>query len=98
MTAGVEAVTAPGLLTLLREDVRCVFQRDPAARSTFEVITTYPGVHAILMQRIAHRLWRVGLRYDRLDPGTRDAAINRRMSRGSLVYRTSPRVAATIAT
>jgi serine O-acetyltransferase len=53
----------PGLLTLLKEDLDCVFQRDPAARSRFEVITTYPGVHAILMQRIAHRLWRAGLRY-----------------------------------
>ena len=53
----------PGLFTLLKEDVDCVFQRDPAARSRFEVLTTYPGVHAILMQRIAHRLWRRGLRY-----------------------------------
>jgi len=51
------------LLTLLREDIDCVFQRDPAARSRFEVITTYPGVHAILLQRIAHRLWRARLRY-----------------------------------
>src|SRR5512145_977825 len=41
------------LLRLLREDVSCVFQRDPAARSRFEVLTTYPGVHAILMQRVA---------------------------------------------
>ncbi len=53
----------PGLLSLLSEDVSCVFQRDPAARSRFEVITTYPGVHAVLMQRVAHRLWRLGLRY-----------------------------------
>ncbi|MGE5757501.1 MAG: serine O-acetyltransferase, partial [Sideroxydans sp.] len=53
----------PSLLCLLREDVNCVFQRDPAARSRFEVLTTYPGVHAILMQRIAHRLWRWSLRY-----------------------------------
>ncbi len=51
------------LLRLLREDVSCVFQRDPAARSRFEVLTTYPGVHAILMQRVAHRLWKFGLRY-----------------------------------
>ena len=51
------------LLRLLREDVSCVFQRDPAARSRFEVLTTYPGVHAILIQRIAHRLWKFGLRY-----------------------------------
>ncbi len=53
----------PGLFTLLREDVACVFQRDPAARSRFEVLTTYPGVHAILLQRLAHRLWKAGLRY-----------------------------------
>lgn len=55
--------TQPGLFTLLKEDVDCVFHRDPAARSRFEVITTYPGVHAILLQRIAHRLWKLGLRY-----------------------------------
>jgi serine O-acetyltransferase len=53
----------PSLLRLLVEDVNCVFQRDPAARSRFEVLTTYPGVHAILLQRIAHRLWKFGLRY-----------------------------------
>ncbi len=53
----------PSLLQLLREDVRCVFQRDPAARSRFEVLTTYPGVHAILLQRIAHKLWTMKLRY-----------------------------------
>ncbi len=53
----------PSLLKLLREDVSCVFQRDPAARSAFEVLTTYPGVHAILLQRISHRLWKFGLRY-----------------------------------
>jgi serine O-acetyltransferase len=53
----------PGLFSLLKEDVDCVFQRDPAARSRFEVITTYPGVHAVLWQRIAHRMWHRGLRY-----------------------------------
>ncbi|MBK6744761.1 MAG: serine O-acetyltransferase [Hydrogenophilales bacterium] len=56
-------LASPSLWTLLREDVDCVFQRDPAARSRFEVITTYPGVHAIVMQRLAHRLWHAGLRY-----------------------------------
>jgi len=61
--ADVVPPSQPGLWTLLREDVDCVFMRDPAARSRFEVITTYPGVHAILMQRIAHRLWHAGLRY-----------------------------------
>jgi serine O-acetyltransferase len=60
---GADLSKPTGLWTLLREDVDCVFQRDPAARSRFEVITTYPGVHAILMQRLAHRLWHLGLRY-----------------------------------
>ncbi|HEY8330931.1 MAG TPA: serine O-acetyltransferase [Pseudomonas sp.] len=46
-----------------RDDIRCVFQRDPAARTRFEVLTTYPGVHAILLYRLAHRLWRAEWRY-----------------------------------
>ncbi len=54
---------SPSILKLLREDVNCVFQRDPAARSRLEVLSTYPGVHAILMQRIAHRLWVGGWRF-----------------------------------
>ncbi len=53
----------PGLYQQLREDVACVFERDPAARNGFEVLTTYPGVHAILLHRLAHRLWRRGWRY-----------------------------------
>ncbi|MEW6678532.1 MAG: serine O-acetyltransferase [Pseudomonadota bacterium] len=56
-------IAEPGLFSLLKEDIDCVFQRDPAARSRFEVITTYPGVHAVLWQRIAHRMWHRGLRY-----------------------------------
>lgn len=55
--------TRPGLLALLKEDLDCVFGRDPAARSRFEVLTTYPGLHAILAQRIAHALWTRGWRY-----------------------------------
>ncbi len=57
------ATARPGLYALLRDDIACVFQRDPAARSRVEVLTTYPGVHAILLYRIAHRLWIWGLRY-----------------------------------
>jgi serine O-acetyltransferase len=53
----------PGLLALLREDVRCVFGRDPAARTAWEVLTTYPGVHAIMAYRVAHALWRRQWRY-----------------------------------
>lgn len=43
-----------------QEDIRCTFERDPAARSTFEVLTNYPGMHAIWMHRLNHRLWRAG--------------------------------------
>ena len=53
----------PGLWSTLREDLDCVFQRDPAARSTLEVMTTYPGVHAILVHRLSHRLWQSGWRF-----------------------------------
>lgn len=41
----------------IKEDVACVFQRDPAARTTFEVLTNYPGLHAVWLHRINHRLW-----------------------------------------
>lgn len=47
----------PGLWSMLRDDVLCVFERDPAARTKLEVMTTYPGVHAILVYRMANRLW-----------------------------------------
>ncbi len=40
-----------------KEDVQCVFARDPAARSTAEILLTYPGVHAILIYRLSHKLW-----------------------------------------
>jgi serine O-acetyltransferase len=45
----------------IREDLACVFDRDPAARTRFEVITTYPGFHAVLVHRASHVLWRNGL-------------------------------------
>ncbi len=40
----------------LKEDINSVFERDPAARNFFEVITTYPGIHALLFHRLAHAL------------------------------------------
>ncbi len=43
--------------TQIRDDVNSVFQRDPAARNVFEVLTTYPGLHALLFHRLTHRLW-----------------------------------------
>jgi serine O-acetyltransferase len=45
----------------LREDLDCVFDRDPAARTRFEVVTTYPGFHAVMMHRISHTLFNNGL-------------------------------------
>ena len=47
----------------IREDIACVFDRDPAARSTWEVITCYPGFHALLIHRLAHWLWRIKMRW-----------------------------------
>ena len=38
----------------LREDIRAVFDRDPAARSFWEVLTCYPGIHALILHRLAH--------------------------------------------
>lgn len=63
MTMTALVPTAPSLWATLKEDLACVFQRDPAARSTLEVLSTYPGVHAILTHRISHRLWRAGWRF-----------------------------------
>lgn len=51
------------MLQRLREDIRVVFDRDPAARTFFEVLTTYPGLHAIVLHRLAHRLWHWGLKW-----------------------------------
>ena len=41
----------------IKEDISVVFERDPAARTHWEILTTYPGVHALLMHRVAHFLW-----------------------------------------
>lgn len=47
----------------IREDIRSVFDRDPAARNSFEVLTNYPGLHAILFHRLTHVLWNLGLKW-----------------------------------
>jgi len=46
------------MFSRLREDLASVRERDPAARSTFEVLTCYPGVHALMFHRLAHGAWR----------------------------------------
>ncbi len=44
----------------IRRDIRAVRERDPAARSTLEVLLCYPGVHALAFHRVAHAIWRRG--------------------------------------
>ena len=52
------------MLDRLREDIAVVFDRDPAARSRWEVLTCYPGLHALVWHRaVTHRLWRAGFRW-----------------------------------
>ena len=51
------------MFSRLREDIRSVFDRDPAARTSWEVLTCYPGVHAALMHRCSHWLWSRQLRW-----------------------------------
>jgi serine O-acetyltransferase len=41
----------------LKENIACILERDPAARSKLEILTCYPGLHAIMAHRLAHQLW-----------------------------------------
>ena len=47
----------------LRENIQCVFDRDPAARNTLEVLTAYPGLHALMAHRLNHWFWKHGLKW-----------------------------------
>jgi serine O-acetyltransferase len=47
----------------LREDISVIFERDPAARTGWEVLTCYPGLHAVLLHRVAHRMWHWRMRW-----------------------------------
>ncbi len=51
------------MFSQLREDIRSVFDRDPAARSVWEVLTCYPGFHALVLHRIAHWWWGRGFKW-----------------------------------
>lgn len=50
------------MFTRIREDIGAIMERDPAARSRWEVLTCYPGLHAIIVHRIAHACWHGGFR------------------------------------
>jgi len=47
----------------IKEDIASVFDRDPAARSTFEVLTCYPGLHARILHRLSNRLWHANFKW-----------------------------------
>ena len=51
------------MFRLLKQDIAVVFERDPAARTTFEVLTAYPGLKAIRMHRRSHALWKAGFKW-----------------------------------
>ncbi|MFN0183374.1 MAG: serine O-acetyltransferase [Aquabacterium sp.] len=48
------------MFSRLRESIACIRERDPAARSNWEVLTCYPGLHALMWHRLAHAAWRSG--------------------------------------
>ena len=51
------------MFSRLKSDVQCILERDPAARSAWEVLTCYPGVHAVLLHRLAHACWTHGFKW-----------------------------------
>jgi serine O-acetyltransferase len=51
------------MFSRLRSDIQCILDRDPAARTTWEVITCYPGLHAVVLHRVAHWCWLHGLKW-----------------------------------
>jgi len=51
------------MFSRIRSDIQCILDRDPAARSTWEVITCYPGLHAVILHRPAHWFWTHGFKW-----------------------------------
>ena len=51
------------MLSRIRSDIQCILERDPAARSRWEVLTCYPGLHALVLHRRAHWCWQHGLHW-----------------------------------
>jgi len=51
------------MFSRIRFDIQCILERDPAARSTWEVLTCYPGLHAVILHRVAHACWCAGLKW-----------------------------------
>ena len=51
------------MFSRIRSDIQTILDRDPAARSGFEVLTCYPGLHAVVLHRLAHACWGMGLKW-----------------------------------
>jgi len=51
------------MFSRIRSDIQCILDRDPAARSAWEVLTCYPGLHAVVLHRLAHWCWTHGLKW-----------------------------------
>ena len=51
------------MFSRLRTDIQCILDRDPAARSKWKVVTCYPGLHALVLHRVAHGLWKRNFRW-----------------------------------
>ncbi len=51
------------MFSRFKEDVASVFDRDPAARTVWEVVTCYPGFHALVLHRVSHKLWGAGFKW-----------------------------------
>ena len=47
----------------IQSDIQCILDRDPAARTRWDVITSYPGFHAVVLHRFAHACWGMGLKW-----------------------------------
>lgn len=51
------------MFSRIRSDIQCILERDPAARTAWEVLTCYPGLHAVALHRLAHWCWQHGLKW-----------------------------------
>jgi serine O-acetyltransferase len=51
------------MFSRIRSDIHCILERDPAARTAWEVLTCYPGLHAVILHRRAHWCWTHGFKW-----------------------------------
>ena len=51
------------MFSRIRSDIQCILERDPAARTAWEVLTCYPGLHAVIFHRMAHACWIHGFQW-----------------------------------